>query len=120
MTLLTTITLEEAAGTTVTTTSANSDSSGGDTFTYNNNTMLYVANASGSSVTVTIAVQNASAFIPGAGTLTKADIEATVADGTFAILDSRSVSYRDTSGLVNVAYSSDTSVTVAAIEADRV
>ena len=68
--------------------------------------MLYVTNDSGSDVTVTIAVATASSFVPGTGNLTKSDIVATVADGTVAILDPRSIAYRSAlNGSVTVTYS---------------
>lgn len=117
MALLTTIKLVEAQGSTITTTTA---TAGGDTFTYSNNTMLYVTNSSGASVDVTISVVDTTSFLPGTGNLTKSDIVISVADSTVAILDCRSPAYRNSTGLVSVSYSTETNITLAPFEIDRI
>ena len=117
MALLTTIKLSEGNGTAITTSSA---ASGGDTFTYTSNTMLYIVNAGGTASTITISVQTPNSFLLGTGILTKSDIVMSLAGGANAILDCRSIAYRGTLGLVSVSYSSETSISLAPFETDRV
>lgn len=117
MAFLTTIKLTEAQGTNITTTAA---SATGDTFTYTNNTMLYIVNSSGVAVDVTIQAINATSFLPGTGNLIKNNIVMSLAGGANAILDCRSIAYRGNIGLVDVAYSDDAGITLAPFEIDRV
>jgi len=117
MALLTTNKLSEGQGTNITTASA---ASGGDTFTYTANTMLYIVNSGGSASTITIPVITATSFILGTGNVTKTDIVMSLAGGANAILDCRSVAYRNQVGTVSVTYSSETSINVSPFEIDRV
>jgi hypothetical protein len=90
--------------------------SGGDTIAAASvdRALLHVKNGGGSSITVTITAQTASAVVPGAGTLTIPNITKTVANGAEAILGPFGSAYRDGSGNVAIGYSAVTSVTVAA------
>lgn len=117
MAFLTTIKLVEAQGTSIITTAA---SATGDTFTYSNYTMLYIVNSSGTSVDITIAVVDATRFMPGTGNLIKSNIVMSLAGGDNAILDCRSIAYRGNTGLVSITYTDETSITLAPFELDRV
>lgn len=93
-------------------------SGGGDTFANAARTaLLYVNNAGGAPITVTITAQNTSR--PGEGQwpdMTLGDLEVTVANGAAKILGPFPAAYNDASGNVSVGYSAVTSVTVAVIQ----
>ncbi len=85
---------------------------GGDTFQNNGKRHLEVANASGSSVTVTVASE--AAISQGQAQLDSTTI---VADGTTAKIGPFAPSaYNNSSGIAAITYSSATSVTVALVE----
>ena len=95
---------------------------GGDTFANpsDERTFLRVANGSGSSVTVTIAKQKATVSAAGYGAVATADAVVAVAAGvTKDIGPFPAELWNDVNGAVNVAYSSATDVTVAAIRMAR-
>jgi len=117
MAFLTTIKLSEGQGTAIITTAAAAE---GDTFTYTNNTMLYIVNSGSTSINVTIQVVDPSSFLPGTGNLTKSNIVMSLAGGANAILDCRSTAYRGNLGLVSVEYSTETSLTLAPFQIDRI
>jgi hypothetical protein len=100
-------------GITVSTTSA---AGGGDTFANDGNTYYQVTNGSGSSINVTFTVVNGTFTNKQNGILTKSNLVVAVANGTTKLIGPFPTGvYNSTSGTVAVAYSSATSVTVAAI-----
>lgn len=113
MTLLTVNDAAEGDGVDLTFASANG---GGDTYTWSRNTVFIVTNDDSSPMVVTIVPANATQSDPSAGTTIKATIAHTVAVGATAFIDTRAQSFRNSSGLVAVTYSSVTSLTVAAVK----
>lgn len=78
-------------------------------------TFLYVNNGGGSSITVTITAQVASASVPGKGLMTKANGGGSVTNGTAKLFGPFPAEmFNDASGYVQVTYSGVTSVTVQA------
>lgn len=88
---------------------------GGDVFPNDGKTYVAVTNGSGGSITVTITAQTTSTSKDGFGPVTKADGGGSVADGATDIFGPfPSGAFNNSSGQVEVEYSSATSVTVAA------
>lgn len=79
-------------------------------------TILQIKNASGGSITATIAVQNANPFVhPVFGKVTKTSIAVVVTAGnTFQIGPLPAAVYNDNNGYLQITYTSGTSVTAAA------
>ena len=94
-----------------------SAASGGDVFANDGRTLLVVNNASGGSLTVTVAAQNTSPTIDGYGPLTKGDGGGAVAAGATGVFGPfPTVPFNNASGQAVVTYSGVTSLTVAAIK----
>lgn len=92
----------------------------GDTFRNDGNVLALVANASGSSVTVTITAQKTSAVVSGLGTVSKGNAAGSVADGaTKAFGPFPARAFNDADGLAHIGYSSTADVTVAFIRMPR-
>lgn len=76
-------------------------------------TFLYVKNSSGGSLTVTVAKQQSTVSgVPGVGTITLADLTVTLANADEKLIGPFAPYLIDTSGNVNVTYSTVTTVTV--------
>lgn len=81
-----------------------------DKFLNDGSTVLYVANASGGSLTVTIDAQSF-------GGVSFADPTVTIADGAAKVIGPfRPDIFNDASGFVNFSYSTQSSVTACAIQ----
>lgn len=107
------------AGAVVTFTAA---AAGGDQFRNNNNRgrfILLVDNSDASPMTVTITAQDTSTAIPSFGTVTKANGGGSVTNGTIETFGPFDEAFEDSSGNVQITYSSVTSVTVSVIELPR-
>lgn len=74
-------------------------------------TFLDVANASGSSINVTIPDVKTSVVVPGYGTLVPGDIVVAVANGARKLIGPFPDAYRDASGIVTAQFSGTSSVT---------
>lgn len=96
-------------------------SAGGDTFVDDGRerTFLAVANASGGSINVTIAAQKTAVTLGGYGSLTVADKVVAVPAGSTKLIGPFPDAYRAPGGVVSVAYSAVTSVTVGAFYCQR-
>jgi hypothetical protein len=80
-------------------------------------TFLHVKNGGGSSINVTITAQQTSRSVPGMGAMTKSNQVVAVGAGAEKMIGPFPPdAYKDSSGLVNVAYSATTSVTAAAVK----
>ena len=92
---------------------------GGDTFKNQtaSRTFIYVDNASGAPITVTVTAQTTSAVTSGLGKTTKADSITSVTNAQFRLIGPfPAVAFNDGTGTVSITYSAVTSVTVAVIE----
>lgn len=92
---------------------------GGDTFKNQaaSRTFLYVDNAGGSPITVTIPAQTTSAVTSGLGKTTKANSITTVTNAQFRLIGPfPAQAFNDGTGTVSITYSGVVSVTVAVIE----
>lgn len=90
---------------------------GGDTFTNTGNTLFYVNNGGGTSVTVTFTAQSTNVSKAGYGNVSIADTTVSVAAGATTLIGTfPTARFNNSSGKVAVSYSGVTSVTVAAIE----
>ncbi len=91
-----------------------------DTFANDGKTSLYVRNASGSSVTVTVTSQVTAATDADLGPVTLTSPTFTVGAGADRVLPFlKPARYNDASGTVTVGYSATTSVTAAAVQFPR-
>jgi hypothetical protein len=115
MAALTKQTMTEGDGTAITFVSA---AGGGDTYPWSERSMFVVKNGSGGAITVSMTANSTSFKQQGFGTVTKAAIAKSVADGATALFDTRSRAFQGATGNVAVTYSGVSSVTVAAIELD--
>lgn len=90
---------------------------GGDTIVDDGQqrTFLKVKNGGGGSINVTIAKNISSKTVPGVGALTIADKVIAVAAGAEAMIGPFTDAYRAPGGIVSIAYSGVTTVTVAAV-----
>lgn len=77
-------------------------------------TFLEVVNGDGSPTTVAIAAVQASANVPGVGTITVPAVSVVVAAGDRAIIGPFTPAYRSSTGIITVTYSNTTSVTAGA------
>lgn len=75
-----------------------------------------IANASGSSITVSIAAQKTSTRVKGYGTVTKANAGGSLADGATKIYGPFDEAFEDANGYVTAICSAVSSVTICAIE----
>ena len=95
---------------------------GGDSFDNpsDQSTFLYVNNAGGSSITVTITAQATSRDVPGLGPMTKPNAGGAVTNGTIKLFGPfPAEAFNNASGQVAVSYSGVTSVTVAVLRLQR-
>lgn len=92
----------------------------GDKF-YNQDrlTLLYVANGSGSTRTITIPVQQANTLASGFGKVTKGDIVRTIAAGKAALIGPFEKCYEDTNSKITVNADSVTTVTAVPIHINK-
>lgn len=95
---------------------------GGDSFANptDERTFFYIANGAGSDITVTFNAVPTSAAIPGYGDLAISDRAVVVTAGERRMIGPfPAAKFNNSSGAVDVSYSSATSVTVAAIRLAR-
>lgn len=113
------LTLQTPAETGTTLTYA-SCTGGGDTFANNGKVYLHIKNASGGSITVTIAkTSSATVNDPVLGILTKADVAVAIGAGAEKMIGPfKPDAFNATAGtgLVSITYSGVTSLTIAAIQ----
>ena len=92
---------------------------GGDTFKNQagSRTFLYVDNAGGAPITVTVTAQTTSAVSSGLGRTTKANSITSVTNAQFRLIGPfPAQAFNDGTGTVSVTYSASASVTVGVIE----
>ena len=92
---------------------------GGDTFKNQaaSRTFIYVDNASGAPITVTVTAQTTSAVTSGLGKTTKADSITSVTNAQFRLIGPfPAQAFNDGTGTVAITYSATASVTVGVIE----
>lgn len=79
-------------------------------------TFIEVANASGSSINVTITAVQTSANVPGVGVVTVSDIVVAVGNGVTKKIGPFTTAYRNSTGYVTVTCSATSSVTIGAFK----
>jgi hypothetical protein len=92
---------------------------GGDSYPNDDDTLFYLRNASGGSITATLALQRASVRKEGFGELTVTALVLVVPAAGRRLVKAPVGSHSDASGRVQVTYTAVTSVTVAALRAAR-
>lgn len=88
---------------------------GGDEFTWGSTTVFLIVTGATGSQTVTATRQTTSVGSPQ-GVATLADVVETTSSSGLAILDTREESFKDGSGLVQIAYSAVVNMTVVPLK----